>query len=64
MVPGKRINPLSGSKARWACRAAICDNKRIDSPGWRARVATLAGIKRTYPWIEAQVKKTRAGESA
>ena len=34
-------------------------NERICSTGWRARVSTLEGIGRTYPWIEAQVKAAR-----
>jgi len=37
-------------------------NERIYSTGWRARVATLEGIQHTYPWIEEQVRKTRAGK--
>jgi nucleoside-diphosphate-sugar epimerase len=36
--------------------------KRIDSLGWRARFSTLEGIQHTYPWIEEQVRKARAGK--
>ena len=31
-------------------------NERIYSTGWHARFPLVEGIKRTYPWIEAQVK--------
>jgi len=31
-------------------------NSRIYSLGWRAQYNLKAGIARTYPWIEAQVK--------
>ena len=34
-------------------------NERIHSIGWRAKVTLAEGIARTYPWIEAQVRKTR-----
>jgi hypothetical protein len=37
-------------------------NERIYLLGWRARVSTLEGIQYTYPWIEEQVRKTRAGK--
>jgi len=36
--------------------------ERIYSLGWRARVSTLEGIQHTYPWIEGQVRKARAGK--
>ena len=31
-------------------------NARIYSLGWRAKFPLMAGIERTYPWIESQVK--------
>jgi nucleoside-diphosphate-sugar epimerase len=39
-------------------------NERIYSTGWRARVSTLEGIKRTYPWIAQQVQALRAAKQA
>ena len=36
--------------------------ERIYPTGWRARVATLEGIQHTYPWIEEQVRRARAGK--
>jgi nucleoside-diphosphate-sugar epimerase len=36
-------------------------NERIYSLGWQARYYLKDGISRTYPWIEEQVQKARAG---
>jgi nucleoside-diphosphate-sugar epimerase len=35
-------------------------NARIYSTGWRAAFPLVEGIKRTYPWIEAQVKTSQS----
>lgn len=35
-------------------------NARIESLGWRAQVFLEDGIRRTYPWIEEQVRAARA----
>ena len=48
--------------ARWGCSAGNFSNERIYSHGWRAQVSTLEGIQHTYPWIEEQVSKARAGK--
>jgi GDP-D-mannose 3',5'-epimerase len=37
-------------------------NERIYSLGWQARYYLKDGIARTYPWIEEQVRKARAGQ--
>ena len=37
-------------------------NERIYSLGWQAKYYLRDGISRTYPWIEEQVHKARAGE--
>jgi len=37
-------------------------NERVDSTDWRRRVSTLEEIQHTYPWIEGQVRKARAGK--
>jgi nucleoside-diphosphate-sugar epimerase len=37
-------------------------NERIYSLGWQARYYLKDGIVRTYPWIEEQVRKARAGK--
>jgi nucleoside-diphosphate-sugar epimerase len=34
-------------------------NERIYSLGWQAKVFVLDGIGHTYPWVEAQVRKTQ-----
>jgi len=44
---------------RW-CSRAICDNARICSTGWQARFPLVEGLKRTYPWIEAQARRGAA----
>ncbi len=35
-------------------------NARIEALGWKARVDTRAGIKKTYPWIAGQVGQAAA----
>jgi GDP-D-mannose 3',5'-epimerase len=35
-------------------------NARIYSIGWESKFDLKAGIARTYPWIEAQVKQAKA----
>ena len=37
-------------------------NERIYSLGWQAKHFRRDGIARTYPWIEEQVRRVRAGE--
>jgi nucleoside-diphosphate-sugar epimerase len=39
-------------------------NERICSTGWQPRVFLRDGLGLTYPWIEMQVRKTRAGTHA
>ena len=34
-------------------------NEKIYSTGWRPKFSLREGIRQTYPWIEAQVRKTR-----
>ena len=51
-----------GSKqSRRGNNQVIYDTERIDASGWPARVATLAEIRHTYPWIGEQVLAARAG---
>jgi nucleoside-diphosphate-sugar epimerase len=38
-------------------------NARINSIGWQARYSLKDGIEQTYPWVDAQVKKTRLAGS-
>ena len=56
---GKRIN-VDKVKGLEGAQSRNFSNERIYSTGWRARVATLAGIQQTYPWIAEQVRKQRA----
>jgi nucleoside-diphosphate-sugar epimerase len=41
-------------------RSRNFSNARIYSTGWKSKFDLEAGIGLTYPWIEAQIKKTRA----
>ncbi len=61
-VAGKRIN-VEWVKGPVGVQSRNFSNARIYTTGWRARISTLEGIRRTYPWIEAQVKAAR-GERA
>ena len=61
VVSGKRTN-VEWVKGPVGVQSRNFSNERIYSTGWRARVATLEGIQHTYPWIEEQVRKTRAGK--
>ena len=36
-------------------------NARIESVGWSSKFSLRAGIERTYPWIEEQVRASRVG---
>jgi len=40
-------------------RALNFSKARIKSLGWEAKVSLREGIKRTYAWIEAQVRAAR-----
>ena len=60
-VAGKRIN-VEWVKGRWGCSPATSATSASTRLGWRARVSTLEGIEHTYPWIEEQVRKARAGK--
>ena len=61
-VSGKRIN-VEWVKGPVGVLSRNFSNERIYSLGWRAQVPIKQGITLTYPWIEAQVKKARAGKA-
>jgi GDP-D-mannose 3',5'-epimerase len=58
-VAGKRIN-IKHIKGPVGVQSRNFSNTRIYSIGWKSRFDLKAGIERTYPWIEAQVKAARA----
>ncbi len=60
-VSGKRIN-VEWVKGPVGVQSRNFSNERIYSLGWRAQVPIKQGIALTYPWIEEQVKKARAGK--
>ncbi len=57
-VAGKKIN-IKHIKGPVGVQSRNFSNEKIYKTGWRARFNTEAGIRKTYPWIEQQVKKSR-----
>ncbi|PKO21948.1 MAG: NAD-dependent dehydratase [Chloroflexi bacterium HGW-Chloroflexi-1] len=57
-VAGKRIN-VEWVAGPVGVQSRNFSNERIYSSGWRAKVSLKEGIGRTYPWIEAQVRRSR-----
>jgi len=60
-VAGKRIN-VEWVQGPVGVQSRNFSNERIYSTGWRARVPLVEGIKQTYPWIEAQVQRSKDAE--
>jgi GDP-D-mannose 3',5'-epimerase len=58
-VAGKDIH-IKHIKGPVGVQSRNFSNARIYSIGWKSRFDLKAGIARTYPWIEAQVKAARA----
>jgi GDP-D-mannose 3',5'-epimerase len=54
-VAGKRIN-VKHIKGPIGVQSRNFSNARIYSVGWQSRFDLKAGIERTYPWVEEQVK--------
>jgi len=54
-VAGKRIN-VRHVEGPIGVHSRNFSNARIYSLGWKAQFPLKAGIERTYPWIESQVK--------
>ena len=55
-VAGKKIN-IKHINGPVGVQSRNFSNERIYSIGWRSQFDLRDGIARTYPWIEAQVKK-------
>ena len=55
-VAGKRID-IKHIKGPVGVQSRNFSNERIYSTGWRSQFDLRAGIARTYPWVEAQVKQ-------
>ncbi len=62
-VAGKRIN-VDWVTGPVGVHSRNFSNERIYSTGWQARFPLVEGIKRTYPWIEAQVKAAQSKSSS
>jgi GDP-D-mannose 3', 5'-epimerase len=58
-ISGKQVRPVH-VKGPVGVLSRNFSNERIYSTGWRPRFSLRAGIGRTYPWIEAQVRAQRA----
>jgi nucleoside-diphosphate-sugar epimerase len=58
-VAGKKVK-VKHIKGPVGVQSRNFSNKRIYSLGWKPKFYLKAGIARTYPWIEKQVKATRA----
>ena len=57
-VAGKRVK-VKHVKGPVGVQSRNFSNKRIESIGWRSKVCLEEGIRRTYPWIEKQVRAQR-----
>jgi nucleoside-diphosphate-sugar epimerase len=62
-VAGKRLG-VRHVDGPVGVRSRNFSNARIYSTGWRPRFSLRDGIARTYPWIEAQVRRARGREVA
>jgi GDP-D-mannose 3', 5'-epimerase len=61
-VAGKQI-AVSHVPGPVGVRSRNFSNERIYSTGWRSQFSLEAGIARTYPWIEEQVRQARLAGS-
>jgi len=59
-VAGKKIN-VKHVEGPVGVQSRNFSNARIYSTGWQAKFFLEDGIARTYPWVEDQVRKARAG---
>jgi len=55
---GKKIN-IKHVEGPVGVQSRNFSNARIYSLGWKSKVSVEEGIRRTYPWIEAQVKAAK-----
>jgi len=61
-VSGKRIE-IKHVSGPVGVQSRNFANDRIYSLGWKAKVYLDEGIKRLYPWVEEQVRRTESGKS-
>ena len=57
-VAGKKIN-IKHVEGPVGVQSRNFSNARIYSLGWKSKVSVEEGIRRTYPWIEAQVNAAK-----
>jgi len=56
-VAGKKVN-IRHVEGPVGVQSRNFSNARIYTTGWQAKHFLKDGIAQTYPWVEAQVKKT------
>ena len=56
-VAGKKIN-IKHVSGPVGVQSRNFSNERIYSLGWKAKVSLEEGVKKTYPWIEEQLRRT------
>ena len=62
-VLGKRFN-VAWVQGQVGVQSRNFSDARLYSTGWQARFPLVKGIKRTYPWSEAEAVGGRAAEAA
>jgi len=62
-VAGKRVT-VKNVTGPVGVQSRNFSNHRIYTTGWKPKFSLLAGIQRTYPWIEAQVFEARRAEAS
>ena len=60
--PDHQVWVRSASQSRRGRNQVICDNARLSQPVGTSASCWSWGIQHTYPWIEEQVRKARAGK--
>jgi nucleoside-diphosphate-sugar epimerase len=62
-IAGKRVR-IKHIKGPVGVQSRNFSNERMYSLGWKPRVYLEDGIRQTYPWVEEQVRKAKAGAGA
>lgn len=60
-VAGKKVR-IQSTDGPVGVQSRNFSHARIESVGWKSRFSLAEGLRRTYPWIEAQVRANREGK--
>lgn len=60
-VAGKHIR-LRSTDGPVGVRSRNFSHRRIEETGWRSRFSLEEGIRRTYPWIQEQLRRSPSGK--